>query len=285
MMLQPFHKPEQSPVIDLPNITPARQELVRMLIGETLQPGLHGLLKHTGEVLAIQSGEVVLFCAAEPVDGAILLARTFGCRVQALATRPEARAQPELIERGQRRLQNAGVSETVTLAAGSLEDLARFEPAYDVLVTEGSFAATGNKFAAAEAMAAVLRSGGRIGLAEPTIYPELVPDELRPLFVRLPFLAGARPAPVYRSMLGERGLTAFVTEDRRIDLQRALNALQNKLQPVESPVTAPQEADPMPSSLYEEADDVAASLRIALRILSLLDQGVASYVLISAEKP
>jgi hypothetical protein len=282
MMTLSFHKLDQSPVIDLPNITAARQELVRMLIGDTLQPGLHGLLKHAGEVLSVQSQETVLFCAAEPVDGAVLLARTFNCRVHALATRPEARMQTELLERGRQRLSNAGVAEIVTLGAASLEDLTQLDACYDVLLTEGSFAAAGNKFAAAEAMTAVLRSDGRIGLAEPTIYLDLMPDELRPLFVRLPFLAGARPAPVYRSMLGESGLTAFVTEDRRIDLQRALNALQNKLQPSDDPVTSDDE---IPRSVYEEADDVAASLRIALRILSLLDQGVASYVLISAEKP
>jgi hypothetical protein len=255
-----------------------------MLIGDTLQPGLHGLLRHTGEVLAIQPGETVLFCAAEPLDGAVLLARTFDCRVHALATRPEARAQPELLERGRRRLQHAGVSEMVTSGVGSLDNLAQYADGYNVLMTEGAFAATGNKFAAVEAMTAALRAGGRIGLAEPTMYPDLIPDELRLLFMRLPFLAGARPAAVYRSMLGESGLTAFVTEDRRIDLQRALNALQHKLQPAESPLLRDGDDD-MPRSCYEEADDVVASLRIALRILALLDQGVASYVLISAEKP
>lgn len=250
-----------------PSLTIARQELVRTLLGDSLQPGVYGLLAHAGKVLDLRATDQALFLAVDPTAGALTLVREFGCTVQAVAL------AAEVVERGQHRIAEAGEEQRIALEYGQTEQISRFAGGFDVVITEGALAASSDTFAAASALDSALRSHGRIALTEPTVYHDLIPEELRPLFRWLTPLAGARPAPVYRSLLGELGLTAFVTEDRRQDLRRAVEAARQKL---------------LLANLAGGAgdnDDLEASVRLARQVLDLISQGVASYVLISAEKP
>lgn len=248
----------------------AHRELIRTLLGDSLQPGIYGLLSHAGQVLDVQPQESVLFVALDPVAGALSLAREFACMVHAVALAPNS------VERGQRRIAEAREEQRVTLEAGHPDRLDRFVERFDILITENVLATSADKFAAAEMIYAVLRSHGRLALTEPTVYHDLIPEELRPLFSWLAPLAGARPAPVYRNLLGESGLTAFVTEDRRQDLQRAVEAARQKLL-----LTNLSSAN----TQLNDNDELEASIRLARRVLDLISQGVASFVLISAEKP
>ncbi|MCG8349063.1 MAG: hypothetical protein MI924_14930, partial [Chloroflexales bacterium] len=47
----------------------AHQELIRTLLGDSLQPGIYGLLSHAGRVLDIQAQESALFMALDPAAG------------------------------------------------------------------------------------------------------------------------------------------------------------------------------------------------------------------------
>ncbi len=253
-----------------PPLTAVRQELVRTLIGDSLQPAVYGLLHHVGNVLDVQANDQVLFVALDPVPGALLLAREFGCSVSAVALAPET------IERGHHRLAEAHATQHVILSSTQPNLPDQQSNAFDVVITEGLLAISTNKFATTQALCRVLRSHGRLALTEPTAYHDLLPEELRPLFQWLAPLAEARPAPVYRTLLGECGLTAFVTEDRRQDLRRAVEVARQKLL-----------LNNLTNAIHSttDNDDLEASVRLARQLLDLISQGLASYVLISAEKP
>lgn len=253
-----------------PALTEARQELVRTLLGSSLLPGAYGLFSHVARVLDLRAGEHVLIISPDPTPGALSLAREYNCRISAIAT------DVEVVERGQRRIDEAQLGDRLSLRFGAVEQLGG-TGAYDVIITEGAFAASEDKTAAAKALFGSLRHGGRLALTEPVLYPDLVPEELRPLFGWLSPLSGARPTPVYRSMLGEQGFTAFVTEERRQDLLQAADAAAQKL--LLTNLAGDQ------GSPHDASDDVEVSARLATQVLELIGRGVASYVLVSAEKP
>jgi hypothetical protein len=253
-------------------LTEARQELVRTLLGDSLLPGAYGLFGHVGRVLDIHPNDHVLLISPDPAPGALSLAREYGCTITALA------AEAEAIERGERRIGDSAERARISLRHGAIERIEAGERLFDVIITEGAFAASRDKTSAAASLFAALRPGGRIALTEPTLYPDLVPEDLRQLFRWLSPLSGARPTPVYRNLLGEQGFTAFVTEERRQDLVRATDAARQKLLLMN---LGPGDDD----QSGELGNDVEASTRLAQQVLDLIGRGVASYVLISAEKP
>lgn len=269
-MLSPIDKLDFTSTPPPPALTSTRQEMVRTLIGDSLQPGIYGLLQHTGKVLDLDENDRVLFLSADPAAGALALAREFVCNVYALAPSPEA------VERGRRRIDGSDEAERVTIVYGCIDQLDLPDESFDAVISEGIFASSTNRLAAVDGMYKVLRSQGRLAITEPTAYFDLAPEELRPLFRWISLLEQARPAAVYRSLLGERGFTAFVTEDRRQDLQRAVEATRQKLM-----------LSNLSNTTYtpNDNDDLEVSVRLARQILDLITNGVASYVLISAEKP
>jgi SAM-dependent methyltransferase len=249
-----------------PPLTFARQELIRTLIGEALLPGPHGLTKRIGSFLDIKPQDHVVLIAPDPSSSAMTLTREFGCSVVGVMTRPKQ------LERARQRVAELG--RKVEIRAGSLERLPFRTQRFSVAICEGAFAASEDKTSAASALYSALRERGRLALAEPTIYREMISDELVPLFSWLTPFTGARPAGVYRGILGERGFTDFIVEDRRQDLARAAEIARQKLMLV----NLGGEADHLPS------EDVEASVRLAQSMLDLIGKGVASFVLMTAEK-
>lgn len=251
-----------------PSLTLARRELVRLLIGEALLPGPHGLCSHIGRVLDIQPHDHVLLVSSNPAASAASLAEEFGCSVVAVTTKADQ------LERSRRRAER---TRRVEVRAGSIERLPFRTQRFSVAISEGAFAASSDKAAAATQLHTVLSPKGRVALAEPTLYREMISEELVPLFTWLTPFAGARPAGVYRSILAERGFTDFITEDRRGDVLRAAEIARQKLMLVGLTST--------PEDLGTQGEDVEASVRLAQSVLDLISKGVASFTLVTAERP
>jgi hypothetical protein len=263
-ILQPREAAEPAP------ITTARQELVRLLIGEALLPGPHGLCHHIGRMLDIKPTDRVLVVSPDPSGSALSLVDEFGCSVVGVVT------QGERLERARQRVNGHARGRRVELRVGTLERLPFRTQRFDVAISEGAFAASSGKSEAATQLYTVLREQGRLALAEPTLYREMISDELVPLFSWLTPFTGARPAGVYRSILAERGFTDFIIEDRRRDLARAAEMARQKLMLVNL-TSAPDGAD-LPG------DDVEASVQLAQGVLDAISKGVASFALITAER-
>jgi SAM-dependent methyltransferase len=266
---QPHNTPTNTPTtLQLsPPLTVARQELVRTLIGETLLPAPQGLASYIGRFLDIRSSDRVLIVSPDPSASALILAREFGCAVVGVITNSGQ------LERARARVADLG--RKVEIRAGSIERLPFRTQRFNVAISEGAFAASADKTQAASELYTALRERGRLALAEPTVYREMINDELVPLFSWLTPFSGARPAGVYRSLLAERGFTDFIVEDRRQDLAQAAEIARQKLMLVN--LGAGDGAD-MPS------EDVEASVRLSQSVLDLIDKGVASFAVITAEK-
>lgn len=254
----------------VPPLTIARQELVRLLIGEALLPGPHGLSRRIGQMLDIGPSDHVLLVSPDPSGSALGLAEEFGCSVVGVITHSER------IERARQRIATKGRGRRVELRAGAIERLPFRTQRFSVAISEGAFAASADKTAAAVQLYTALQPCGRLAMAEPTLYREMIGEELLPLFSWLTPFMGARPAGVYRSILAERGFTDFIIEERRQDLARAVEIARQKLMLV-NPAHA-LDGDEPPS------EDLDASVRLSQRTLDLLDKGVASFALLTAER-
>lgn len=264
-----MYQPHDTTSLQLvPPLTLARQELVRTLIGETILPGPQGLTRHIGRFLDIKAEDRVLIVSPDPSASALSLTREFGCSVVGVITNPEqlARARGRVADLGRK----------VEIRAGSIERLPFRTQRFSVAISEGAFAASTNKTQAASELYTALHEQGRLALAEPTVYREMINDELVPLFSWLTPFTGARPAGVYRSLLAERGFTDFIVEDRRQDLAQAAEIARQKLMLVS--LAGNTDGVDMPS------EDVEASVRLAQSMLDLIGKGVASFAVITAEK-
>jgi len=180
-------------------------EGIRFLLGETLHPGGLALTARLAELLELKREDRVLDVAAGLGATARYLTRIVQCQVEGLdlskANLHRARQSPE-----------PGLDGTVRFVAGDAEALPYRDRVFDAVLSECAFSTFPGKTLAAREIFRVLRPGGRVGLADVTVEPEALSDELRGILLRAVCLGDAGTAEGYRRFFFEAGLEGFRVE-------------------------------------------------------------------------
>ncbi len=198
-------------------------EAIRLLLGETLHPGGLGLTGRLAELLRLGSADHVLDVAAGFGTSALFLARTVGCRVDGLDL-----SHPNLACAG-RSAKEAGLNRAVHFSAGDADALPYGDGVFDAVLSECAFCTFPDKRKVAREIFRVLAPGGRLGLADVTLRPEALPDDLRGVLLQAACLSDARTAEGYRGLLAEAGFDRFSMEEHPEAVSALLEQIRARL--------------------------------------------------------
>ena len=245
-----------------------QSDLARTLFGDIFHPGGLPLTRHIGDLIGLCPADHALDVACGRGPSAIHLAESFGCRVTGLDFGQENIAAAEA---------NAARSGATNLTAFRQGDAGRLpfdDGVFDAVVSECSFCTFADKLTAAYEMARVLRTGGRLGLADMTISSPL-PDDIQSLLAWVACIAGADTPDSYIASLAAAGFADFQVEDRRDELLEMVDDTRRKLMGVELAVGM--------RKLDLGDTDLNEGKRLARRVLQLIKSGDVGYVVITAK--
>jgi ubiquinone/menaquinone biosynthesis C-methylase UbiE len=154
---------------------------------------------------------------------ALFLARSVGCRVEG----PDL-SHPNLA-RAARSAKEAGLDATVRFLAGDADALPYRDGVFDAVLSECAFCTFPDKGKAAREIFRVLAPGGRLGLADVTLRPESLPDDLRGVLLQAACLSDARTAEGYRGLLAEAGFRRFSLEEHPEAVSALLGQIRARL--------------------------------------------------------
>lgn len=197
-------------------------DLVRLLVGESLHPGGLELTQRTGELLALGPGRKLLDVACGPGTSAIWLAREFGCEVTGVdyAKRSIAAADHAATA--------SGVSDRARFLLGDAERLPLPDASFDAVMCECSLCTFPDKPAAVREIFRVLAPGGRFALSD-LVRTGPVPRELQGLFAWVACIADAWPVEEYISLLEECAFEVELVERHDALLGTLVDGLRRRL--------------------------------------------------------
>ncbi|MDZ7884154.1 MAG: hypothetical protein U5N53_15175 [Mycobacterium sp.] len=144
------------------------------------------------------------------------------------------------------------------------------------MISECAFCTFPDKPTAADEFARVLRTGGRLGLADVTVAVDRLPDELTSLTAWVACIADARPLADYIAILGSAGLATRHTESHDGALLRMLDQIEARVKLARMTRAA---------MLDEAGVDTEAVLGYLERVRCAVTDGLLGYALLIAEKP
>ncbi len=166
-------------------------------------PGGTPLTSRLADMVGIREPCVVLDAAAGRGESALHLARAYGCRLVTVDL------SPWVADDSRQRSHASSVEHLLSFVAGDAEKLPFRAGSFDVLLCECSFSLLNRKYTVAREFHRVLRSGGRVGIADFYLRPNatLPASKLR---VCPP---GTETEETYRAMLLEGGFREIRFED------------------------------------------------------------------------
>ena len=246
-----------------------QSDLVRLLLGDILHPGGLELTGHLGTMLGLNDTDQALDIACGRGASAVYLARRFGCHVTGLDFGSDNIAASE------NHASTEGVSLLTSFHHGDAEQLPFKDNTFDVIISECSFCTFTGKTKAAQEMARVLRSGGRLGITDITVNGPL-PEDVQSLLSWVACIAGAGTPELYISELKKAGFAHFIVEDHRDSLLEMVNGVRRKLLGVELAISLGR---------LELGDlDLNNAKHIGQRTLQLIENGLIGYTLFKARK-
>jgi SAM-dependent methyltransferase len=138
---------------------------------EIQNPTSEQKLRLLGERLGLGPGSRVLDVASGRGGPAILLAETFGCRIEGIEIAPEFHAAA--VERAE----TAGLSELASFRLGDAAEAELEDGAYDVAMCLGASFVWGSLAGTLDALEPAAREGGHVVVGEPYLRALPVPDE------------------------------------------------------------------------------------------------------------
>lgn len=249
-----------------------QSDVVALVLGESYHPGGAALTRRLAGALGVTEGSEVLDVASGPGATALLLAREFGAAVVGVDLGEAAVAAASL------RAQEAGVAGRgkgkVHFEVGDAERLPIPEASVDFVVSECALCTFPDKEAAAQEMARVVRSGGRIGITDVVVDRERLDPELADLAGWIACLADARPVEGYRAVFASAGLETVLVEHHDQALADMIDMIDARIQAL-AMAGVPAMAG---------IDVVSVRRRVAAARRAVTD-GIAGYVLMVAAKP
>lgn len=245
-------------------------DLVALLLGDSYHPGGAALTRRLAALAGVRPGERVLDVASGPGTTALLLAREHGVTVDGvdLSADSVARASAAAWE--------ARLADRVAFRTGDAERLSVPDGRYDVMLCERPLCTFPDQQAAAAAFARVLRPGGRAAIADVTVSPDGLGEQLRGLAGRIACLSGARPLDGYAELLRDAGLVVTVTERHDDALTAMIDQIDARLRLLRM---TRKELPGLGPDGYRTALEMTELARRAVAA------GTAGYALIVAQKP
>ena len=246
------------------------QDAVALLLGEAYHPGGQALTNRLAEALELHAGQHVVDIASGPGTTARLLASGHGTEVTGIELNSSSVGSAE------RAAAEAGLAERVRFLVGDAEQLPLPDGGADAVICECAFCTFPDKATAAAEFARVLKPGGRVGIADVTVGPGGLPEELSGLTAWVACIADARPVAGYRAILEAAGL-------RVRHVQSHDEALRSMVSAVEARLKFLRMTDP--DRLAEAGVDVDAVLHHTQLAAEAAADGTLGYTLLAAEKP
>jgi SAM-dependent methyltransferase len=194
-------------------------DAVRWLLGEELHPGGERTTLRLAELAGLEPGERVVDVATGAGASARLLARTFGVQVVGVELAAET------VERARRQT----ADDRVRFARGDAEALPLREGTFDVAMSECSLCTFPDKRRAVAEMARVVRTGGRIAIADVTADAGSLPERLRTAAAAVACVADAREEHGYVELLEAADCEVVARERHDEDLVAMLDRVEARL--------------------------------------------------------
>lgn len=245
-------------------------DVVALLLGGSYHPGGTALTRRLADALALKADDRVLDVASGRGTTALLLADSYGARVDGVDYAAANVATAREAARA------AGLDDRVRFATGDAERLPHPDASFDAVVCECALCTFPDKARAAAEFARVLRPGGRVGLTDVTVVPGRLPAGLTGLGAHIACVADARPLDAYAEILAAAGLRTVSTERHDEALLRMIDQIEARLNLLR--MTA---AD----RLAAAGVDVTAAPAVFEAARTAVDEGVLGYALLVAAKP
>ncbi len=245
-----------------------QSDVVALILGESYHPGGLELTRRLARTLDLRTGQKVLDVASGPGATAFVLATEFGVAVEGvdLGEQSVAKANAKAAEQG--------VDDRVRFTVGDAEQLPLPDASVDAVVCECAFCTFPDKPTAARELARVLKPGGRLGITDVALDPTRLDDELKGMAGWVACLADARPLEEYVTLLEAEGLRVTHTEHHDEALARMIDQIDARLV-----------AFRMAKVPALETIDFDHARRRVASAARAVDQGIAGYKLLVAEKP
>ena len=180
--------------------------LVQLLLGGRLHPGGDDLTRRLADLTGIGPGDRVLDVASGLGTTARLLAVERGATVRGVDL------SPGLVAGARRGAVDAGLGDRVDFEVQDAEELDLPAGSVEVVVCECALCTFPNQKAAVAGFKRVLRSGGRVGIADVTLDRDGLPPELDTPVGRIACIAGALPTSGYEALLRDAGFSDVAVE-------------------------------------------------------------------------
>jgi hypothetical protein len=244
-------------------------DLVQMILGDSFHPGGEKLTLRLAELLSLSGADRVLDIASGRGTTAILLAKTFGCKVIG-------------VDRGMKNMKKAreiseeqDLSSLVSFTRGKAKKLPFGDEVFDVVTSECSFSIFPDKERVAIEIHRVLKPSGRLGIADMTVNTNELPDDMREYLWRAACIANAQTVDKYVEIFRKVGFKDFRTEGHNKSLFEMIEIIKNRIFIAEL------------GSGLSKLDiniDFEKANHLISRVKSLLHEGKLGYVLITAKK-
>jgi arsenite methyltransferase len=198
-------------------------EAARFLLGDSFHPGGAALTSHLIAALGVDAGATVVDVASGRGTSALQVARETGADVIGVELSPTNVAAANQAAR------EARLSERVRFLQGDAESLPLVDASVDGALCECALCTFPDKKAAVRELARVLRSGGRLALADVTAEPARLPRALTDVHAWIACIADARPLAELAALLGRAGFVVEQVEHRNDALEALLERIDGRL--------------------------------------------------------
>ncbi|QPP06043.1 methyltransferase domain-containing protein [Streptomyces bathyalis] len=244
-------------------------DVVALLLGDSYHPGGSALTRRLAEGLQLTKSSRVLDVASGRGTTALLLADTYGVRVEGVDY------SPANIALAQGAASAVGLGDRATFITGDAEGLPHPDGVFEAVVCECALCTFPDKAQAAAEFARVLTPGGRVGITDVTALPDRLPPELTGLAARIACIADARPLSEYSQILAAAGLRTVRTERHDQAMTRMIDQIEARLNLLHMTAS---------TNLIAAGVDLDAAPPVLAAARTAVSDGTLGYALLIAEK-
>ncbi len=243
---------------------------VNWLLDGQLHPGGTRLTLRAAQLAEVGAGSRVLDVASGTGTTALLLADKLAAEVIGVELGAES------VTRARAAATEAGLDGSVSFEAGDAASLPFADASIDAIVCECSLCLFEDKPGVVREMARVLRRGGRVVIADVTVLPGALPQQLQTATARIACVADALSLDGYERLLRDAGLVVEASEQHGAAVAKMADRVESRLRAariIRVPALEPFRAQ------LDAAIEVA---RVAKRAIA---DGIVGYALIAARRP
>ncbi|MHA2236808.1 MAG: methyltransferase domain-containing protein [Candidatus Hodarchaeales archaeon] len=197
------------------------QDILKLLLGDSLHPGGLELTKNLGKQLRLQPNDTVLDLASGLGTSACFLAEEFGSSFIGLDL------SRKNVNEANRAAQKRGL-DNVKFEVGDAITLPFQDDFFDVVISECSFCIFPNKNVAAKEMYRILKPKGRLGMSDVAIEGKL-PFSAQDLLLRIACIADALSIQGYKDVFEKVGFKITSVIDERKFVLKTFEEIKKKI--------------------------------------------------------